>query len=815
MDKKISELTTATVIDSADVSVLVHNNADQQYTFATLLSFLSTNLPLGSKISFGTTLPQNTTGKNGDVFVNTTSASFAQKISGVWAIVYTLPDLGNVTDGTVLYGLGTPSNGIGSNNDTYINTGTGTFYKKTAGTWSSVFTMLNGPAGVRGEKGDKGDTGLNGKTILSGTGNPSNTTDGVNGDYYINKSTYTLFGPKTSGAWGAGVDLIGPQGEKGEMGEPGVPLSSLMDLFRAKTDAIAISEITNLEDTLDNKADITALAAVIGGAPNDGNTLNKLYTIIQGLQAFINGDDINLDTIKELADAIKSDESLLTLLSINKLNVSDVYNALDCAIAGKALDARQGKALNDLVSALSTKVMPGGGTTGQVLAKNSNTNFDAHWIDAPTGAGETTPVLPIISGLVHDFDFGDLSTMSISDSKVASITDKVGNVVSSQADPNAQPKLVQGRYFPSAKFEASQSLSGALLNMSSEMTMIIFYKRPRLNFNGGYTTGIFQQGTPGVNGYGMVDYIGSLRFGGYQAPGGFAENATGIEALQLLAAPTSHFIMGGLSLLPTDETNVAIDTAFKYIGATGADGKVSVSVNGYSIPTGGHCIGKGFNQERFTGEIQRILCYNRKLNSGETMALANYLTAYYKEQMPVYFTAIGDSISTIYPNMAAAKISERYLITNYNTALSGQPVSGALDSLNTDVISKVNPRALNIISVMIGHNFGVDSAATTYAGIVRICERCREGGYKVVIHTLINDVSPAYQTVINSINSWIRTFWRFYADALCDSQAIPELTDPTDTTYYLDGTHPTVAGEQKIADLLVTKVEKMIMEYHP
>jgi hypothetical protein len=32
--------------------------------------------------------------------------------------------------------------------------------------------------------------------------------------------------------------------------------------------------------------------------------------------------------------------------------------------------------------------VPAGGTTGQVLAKNSNTDFDTGWINAPSGGGE-------------------------------------------------------------------------------------------------------------------------------------------------------------------------------------------------------------------------------------------------------------------------------------------------------------------------------------------------------------------------------------------------------------------------------------------
>ncbi|NNU33607.1 hypothetical protein HK413_04590 [Mucilaginibacter sp. S1162] len=78
-DKKITELTVATSINQSDVSILVSGGIDYKFAFSTLLQFLSANLIVGANISFGTALPQNTIGKNGDVFINTTAGAFAQK----------------------------------------------------------------------------------------------------------------------------------------------------------------------------------------------------------------------------------------------------------------------------------------------------------------------------------------------------------------------------------------------------------------------------------------------------------------------------------------------------------------------------------------------------------------------------------------------------------------------------------------------------------------------------------------------------------------------------------------------------------------
>jgi hypothetical protein len=207
-DKKISELPVASSIAIDDVSLLVGSDTDYQYSFTTLLDFVDENLSVGAKITFGTTLPQNTTGDNGDVFLKTDTATFYQKINGTWTYTYTI-STGNSADGTLLYGIGVPGSATGADNDSYIDTTTGIFYLRTSGLWSQVFSMATGPQGPQGTAGTNGINGTNGNTILSGNTDPSNLTDGVNGDYYINLSTYYFFGPKTNGVWPTGFSLVG------------------------------------------------------------------------------------------------------------------------------------------------------------------------------------------------------------------------------------------------------------------------------------------------------------------------------------------------------------------------------------------------------------------------------------------------------------------------------------------------------------------------------------------------------------------------------------------------------------------------------
>jgi hypothetical protein len=79
-----------------------------------------------------------------------------------------------------------------------------------------------GATGPAGPQGPQGISGSNGNTILSGSTAPL-STQGNNGDYYLNTTTNILYGPKTSSGWGSGTILTGqgPQGPAGPTGPQG------------------------------------------------------------------------------------------------------------------------------------------------------------------------------------------------------------------------------------------------------------------------------------------------------------------------------------------------------------------------------------------------------------------------------------------------------------------------------------------------------------------------------------------------------------------------------------------------------------------
>ena len=194
----------------------------------------------GKTVLNGTTIPNASIGTNGDFYINTaTSNLFGPKTNDVWG--NGVPLVGPQG----IQGIAGPTGSTGPQGIAGINGSNGqdglSAYQiwlnaGNTGTESQFLTALQGatgaqgPQGVAGIAGPAGNTGpqgitgtngangLDGKTILNGNQDPTNST-GNNGDFYINTTTNTLFGPKTSGAWGSGIAVVGPQGAAGTNGK--------------------------------------------------------------------------------------------------------------------------------------------------------------------------------------------------------------------------------------------------------------------------------------------------------------------------------------------------------------------------------------------------------------------------------------------------------------------------------------------------------------------------------------------------------------------------------------------------------------------
>jgi hypothetical protein len=115
---------------------------------------------------------------------------------------------------------------------------------------------IQGPEGAQGPQGIQGPAGADGRTILSGAVDP--TTEGVDGDFYLNTATSTLFGPKAT-TWPAGVSLIGLTGPASSVDE-NIPIFDGVAGNLLKDSGVKLSDKANVTDVTDGlalKADIT------------------------------------------------------------------------------------------------------------------------------------------------------------------------------------------------------------------------------------------------------------------------------------------------------------------------------------------------------------------------------------------------------------------------------------------------------------------------------------------------------------------------------------------------------------------------------
>ncbi len=175
---------------------------------------------------YGTTVPVAALGAMGDFYLNTQTGDVYYKTnSTTWTLT------GNIKG---------PQGNAGATGATGPAGATGaTGPQGPAGpTGATGATGLQGPAGVAGPQGPAGPTGAtgaqgpmgatgatgpagtNGNGVLNGNVAPSNL-QGNDGDFYINTSTNTIYGPKTNGTWPTGVSLVGPQGAQGPAGPTG------------------------------------------------------------------------------------------------------------------------------------------------------------------------------------------------------------------------------------------------------------------------------------------------------------------------------------------------------------------------------------------------------------------------------------------------------------------------------------------------------------------------------------------------------------------------------------------------------------------
>ena len=154
---------------------------------------------------FGSGVPNNNLGFDGDLYLRTSDYSVWGKAAGSWSKT---ADLSGADGSTWTSGDGAPSDGSGAVGDWYFRNDTAEIYKKGSNNKWVVVVDINGDAGTPGSQ------------WLSGSGAPL-ADAGKIGDWYFRTSNGFVYEKTSLVQWTQRADITGPQGPKGPLGNKG------------------------------------------------------------------------------------------------------------------------------------------------------------------------------------------------------------------------------------------------------------------------------------------------------------------------------------------------------------------------------------------------------------------------------------------------------------------------------------------------------------------------------------------------------------------------------------------------------------------
>uniref|UniRef100_UPI0040476453 hypothetical protein n=1 Tax=Algoriphagus sp. TaxID=1872435 RepID=UPI0040476453 len=255
-------------------------------------------------------------------------------------------------------------------------------------TGATGLTGPTGAAGATGASGANGTTGADGKTVRNGTSNPVSGT-GVDGDFYINTATNTLFGPKANGAWPSGVALVGPTGATGAQGIQG-PTGATGAAGPAPS-GTGLVTVTN--GSLQTPGALTGDVTTSGGGLATTIGASKVVSSMIADGTIVVGDLANdaVETAK-IKDANVTDAKIATGIDAAKLADGSVSNA-------------ELQYINSLTSNAQTQI-----TTNATSASTNATNIATNATNIATNATDITALETLAVGKIYLGNVSNVAT---------------------------------------------------------------------------------------------------------------------------------------------------------------------------------------------------------------------------------------------------------------------------------------------------------------------------------------------------------------------------------------------------------------------
>ena len=211
----------------------------------------------------------------------------------------------------------------------------------------------------------------------------------------------------------------------------------------------------------------------------------------------------------------------------------------------------------------------------------------------------------------------------------------------------------------------------------------------------------------------------------------------------------------------------------------------------------------------------RLLCvwngatWNPIMSSSGVHYATAFINSNATTASPLVF--VGDSLTTGgYP----ALVAPTWTFTSTNLGVSGKTALAMLADEPTNVAPLYAPQARwNIAMILAGTNDAATgrTADQTITSLLALHSNARRYGFKTVASTITpcGTCSGGAQTVISTVNSYIRNNWALLPMRSWIWANDPHLSDPTNSTYYTDQVHWTPAGNAVVAGLVTTAINQI------
>jgi phosphodiesterase/alkaline phosphatase D-like protein/lysophospholipase L1-like esterase len=223
----------------------------------------------------------------------------------------------------------------------------------------------------------------------------------------------------------------------------------------------------------------------------------------------------------------------------------------------------------------------------------------------------------------------------------------------------------------------------------------------------------------------------------------------------------------------------------------------------------------------FLGDIAAIYIFKRAITASEMDAMMEYVGDKFVGYAGVglgYLVTEGDSmtVGNTAPNNYPARVAARLTTASvpylavYNSGVGGQKITDMLadDYTLTQYISPLRERDVAFFWIG-GNDILADEPTMTLADLKQrardLVATVRAAGLRSLIALTVlprTSLTGSKETMRVAYNSWLVANGEGLFDAVCNVAADTNLDDPTDGTYFADGTHLTDAGYLLVGDLV-------------